>query len=200
MKKVLVILTVLICTALPAAAQDGYRIKPGDLLRVEVLEDANLNRNVLVLPDGNIALPMAGTLHAGGQTVSQVQAALTAKLGPSFAAEPNVFVGVDRLAEPRPVATGSGRAAGVPAIVVYVMGEAAKPGKYDLVRGSTLLQALAATGGFSKFAATKRIQLRRGEAVYNFDYKAMEQGKVGLSNTTLVDGDVIVIPQRRLFE
>ncbi len=199
MKKVLAILTVLICTALPAAAQDGYRIKPGDLLRVEVLEDSNLNRNVLVLPDGNIALPMAGTLHAGGQTVSQVQAALTAKLGPSFATEPNVFVGVDRLAEPRPVATGV-RAAGVPAIAVYVMGEAAKPGKYDLARGSTLLQALAATGGFSKFAATKRIQLRRGEAVYNFDYKAMEQGKVGLSNTMLVDGDVIVIPQRRLFE
>jgi len=142
MKKVLAILTVLICTALPAAAQDGYRIKPGDLLRVEVLEDSNLNRNVLVLPDGNIALPMAGTLHAGGQTVSQVQAALTAKLGPSFATEPNVFVGVDRLAEPRPVATGV-RAAGVPAIAVYVSGRGCKAWQ---IRSGAGLDAVASLG------------------------------------------------------
>ncbi|WP_415184812.1 polysaccharide biosynthesis/export family protein [Phaeovulum sp.] len=197
MKRVFIIMAALVCAALPAAAQDGYRIKPGDLLRVEVLEDSNLNRNVLVLPDGNIALPMAGTVQASGQTVAQVQNALAAKLGPNFATPPNVYVGVDRLAEPR-AETGTARA--VPVISIYVMGEAAKPGKYDLTRGSTLLQALAATGGFSKFAATKRIQLRRGSAVYNFDYKAMEQGKVGISNTRLIEGDVIVIPQRRLFE
>lgn len=200
MKKVFAITMVLLCAALPAAAQDSYRIKPGDLLRVEVLEDPNLNRNVLVLPDGSIALPMAGSLAAGGQTVSQVQATLANKLSPNFAATPNVFVGVDRLAEPKPVVTGGTGRAVVSSMAVYVMGEAAKPGKYDLQRGATLLQALAATGGFSKFAATKRIQLRRGDAVYNFDYKAMEQGQVGLSNTVLMEGDVIVIPQRRLFE
>lgn len=197
MKKLIAITSILLGAALPAVAQDSYRIKPGDLLRVEVLEDANLNRNVLVLPDGSIAVPMAGTIAAGGQTVAQVQAALASKLGPNFAATPNVFVGVDRLAEPRP-ANGARKA--VRTMTVYVMGEGAKPGLYDLPRGATLLQALAATGGFSKFAATQRVQLRRGAAVYNFDYKAMEQGQMGLSNTVLMEGDVIVIPQRRLFE
>lgn len=198
MKKFIAITSALLLTALPAVAQDSYRIKPGDLLRVEVLEDPNLNRNVLVLPDGSIALPMAGTIAAGGQTVSQVQDALAAKLGPNFATAPNVYVGVDRLAEPRAGSTGGGKA--VRTMTVYVMGEGAKPGLYDLPRGATLLQALAATGGFSKFAATQRVQLRRGAAVYNFNYKAMEQGHVGLSNTVLMEGDVIVIPQRRLFE
>jgi len=197
MKKLIAITSILLGAALPAVAQDSYRIKPGDLLRVEVLEDSNLNRNVLVLPDGSIAVPMAGTIAAGGQTVAQVQAALASKLGPNFAATPNVFVGVDRLAEPR-AANGARKA--VRTMTVYVMGEGAKPGLYDLPRGATLLQALAATGGFSKFAATQRVQLRRGAAVYNFDYKAMEQGQMGLSNTVLMEGDVIVIPQRRLFE
>lgn len=198
MKKFIAITSALLLTALPAVAQDSYRIKPGDLLRVEVLEDPNLNRNVLVLPDGSIAMPMAGTIAAGGQTVSQVQDALAEKLGPNFATAPNVFVGVDRLAEPRAAANGGRKA--VRTMTVYVMGEGAKPGLYDLPRGATLLQALAATGGFSKFAATQRVQLRRGAAVYNFNYKAMEQGHVGLSNTVLMEGDVIVIPQRRLFE
>ena len=41
------------------------------------------------------------------------------------------------------------------------MGEAANPGKLDVKRGTTLLQAFAQMGGFSPFAATKRVQLHR---------------------------------------
>ncbi|HEX9859514.1 MAG TPA: polysaccharide biosynthesis/export family protein [Paracoccaceae bacterium] len=198
MGQVFAFLAMLLLTTLPVLAQDDYRIKPGDTLRIEVLEDPNLNRSALVLPDGSISVPLAGSIRAGGQTVAQVQAALASQLAPNFAASPNVFVGVDRLAEPR-VTNGGGRVAG-PTMAIYVMGEAAKPGKYDITPGSTLLQVLAETGGFSKFAATKRIQLRRGDAVYTFNYKALEQGATGLGSTVLTAGDVIVIPQRQLFE
>jgi polysaccharide export outer membrane protein len=194
MRLVLATLAMLLLAALPASAQNGYLIKPGDLLRIEVLEDPSINRGVLVLPDGSISVPLAGTVAAAGQTVGQLQAALAARLAPNFAASPNVFVAVDRLSEPRPVAGSTART-----IAVYVMGEAAKPGKYAVTSGSTLLQVLAETGGFSKFAATKRIQLRRGNALYTINYKALEQG--GAANPmVMADGDVIIIPQRQLFE
>jgi polysaccharide export outer membrane protein len=181
------------------AAAQNYAIRPGDTLRIEVIEDPNLNRTVLVPPDGQIVIPLAGAVRASGRSVGQVQAELATKLGPNFATPPNVYVSVDQVA----TSTGSGTA--VKTIAVYVMGEANKPGRFDLDRGTTLLQALAATGGFSKFAATKRVQLRRVdksgvEKVWQFNYKDILSGKSRGGMTRLADGDVIVIPERGLFE
>jgi polysaccharide export outer membrane protein len=34
----------------PAALAQGYRIQPGDVLQMEVLEDPSLNRSLMVLP------------------------------------------------------------------------------------------------------------------------------------------------------
>lgn len=182
-------------------AQDSYRVKPGDVVRVEVLEDTSLNRDALVLPDGRISLPQAGTVTAAGRNLDEIQADIATRLAPNFAAPPTVFVTLNQLAAP--AATASAAAAAT--IDVFIMGEAAKPGKYQVAPGSTLLQVIAETGGFSKFAATKRVQLHRidragAEQVYNFNYDAIERGVAKGGATVLSDGDVIVVPQRRLFE
>ena len=186
---------------LPAAAQDSYKIKPGDVLRIEVLEDASLNRSTLVLPDGSIALPLAGTVQAGGLTLEQLQSAIAARIAPNFATTPTVYVGMDSLAVPNP---DTGVAALPLMLDVYVIGETAKPGKFQVTPGTTILQFLAEMGGFSQFAATKRIQLRRTtagiETTYMVNYKAVEAGAAGTGLGTIVAGDVFIIPQRRLFE
>ena len=70
----------------------------------------------------------------------------------------------------------------------------------QLAPGTTVLQAFAEMGGFSKFAATKRIQLRRGATTYKLNYDMIEAGTSTDGGTTLKDGDVIVVPQRKLFE
>lgn len=187
---------------LPAAAQDSYKIKPGDVLRIEVLEDPSLNRSTLVLPDGRIALPLAGTVQASGMTLEQLQGAIATRIAPNFAAAPTVYVGLDSVAQPKP-ATG---VAATPLMLdVYVIGEAAKPGKFEVKPGTTVLQFLAEMGGFSKFAATQRIQLRRTtkagvETTYTINYKAVEAGAAGAGLGTIAAGDVFIIPQRRLFE
>ena len=182
------------------AQAQSYRIKPGDVVRVEVLEDSSINRNALVLPDGQISLPLAGTVRAGGRTVDQVRADIASKLAPNFANAPTVFVALSNLA---PGTAGTGVAA--PATdTIYVLGEVAKPGVVALERGTTVLQALAAVGGFSKFAATKRIQLRRveknRERIYNINYEDILMGKTSIGTTMLTAGDVIIVPQRKLFE
>ena len=180
----------------PAQAE-GYAVRAGDTLKVEVVEDPSLNRLVLVAPDGRITLPGAGSLQASGRSVDQVAAALAAALGPSFATAPTVYVSLERQAE-RVVSTG-GPAKAV-TISVYVMGEAAKPGKLEVAPGTTVLQLFAEMGGFSKFAATKRLQLRRAGLSYPLNYDAIEAGTSDAGATTLQAGDVLVIPQRKLFE
>ena len=197
-----IILGVLLAATLStgAFAQSSYQIRSGDSLQIEVLEDPALNRSVLVLPDGSISFPLAGTIPAAGRSVDAVKADLSAALAGNFAAAPNVFVGVGTLAAPR-----AARAAG-PArtISVYAMGEVTAPGKAEVAPGTTVLQFLAQAGGFTRFAAQKRIQLRRtskggAERIYIFNYDGTGGSSIA-GSTRLQSGDVIVVPQRMLFE
>jgi polysaccharide export outer membrane protein len=193
------------CMFLGAAAwaQNGYRINPGDVLAIEVLEDPSLNREVLVLPDGSFSFPFAGTLRAGGLTIEQVDAAVTQAIAPNFAAEPNVFVTVRQV---RPAAPAGGLAASPRTIDIYFLGEVNSPGPTAIPHGTTFLQALSFSGGFTPFAAQRRVQLRRtdphtGEQhVSEIDYRAIADGARLSRDVELIEGDVILVPERRLFE
>ena len=181
----------------PAAAQSNYRIQPGDRLQVEVLEDPELDRTVLVLPDGSISFPLAGSIRAGGRSVDAVAGILAAELASDFAVEPTVLVSVAALAAEDPAAE---------LIDVYIIGEANAPGRRQVETGTTLLQFLAEAGGLSRFAAEKRIQLRRvdpdsgEERVYRFNYRTMGGPRSISGATVLAPGDVVVVPERRLFQ
>lgn len=194
----LVVLITLLNGAQRADAAD-YRLRAGDVLRVEVLEDSSLNGTALVAPDGRISVPLAGSLGAAGHTVEEVRQALTGALAGNFAVPPTVHVGLASVAEP------AARRAALP-YKVYILGEVASPGLVEVPPGTTLLQVLSLAGGFSDFAATKRIQLRRlptsgsGERVWTFNYEAMLEGRSSAATTRLNEGDVIVVPARRLFE
>jgi polysaccharide export outer membrane protein len=187
----------LVLLSLPVQAQDSYNIQPGDVLRIEVLEDPSLNRDALVLPDGRVSLPLAGLIQAGGRSIDSVQADIAGRLAPNFAAAPSVFVGIAQLSQA--AALGAGGLAGADTISIFLMGEATSPGKIEVEPGSTILQALAQAGGVTNFAATKRLQLRRAGKVYQLNYKALETGGSGF-DSAVAEGDVIFIPQRRLFE
>ncbi|MCU0911701.1 MAG: polysaccharide export protein [Rhodobacteraceae bacterium] len=179
-------------------AQQDYRLQPGDVVQIEVLEDATLSRTAIVLPDGQISLPLAGSIRAAGRSLAQVQSALAAELASSFATPPTVFVTLSALAERLPPEP--------PRLMnIYILGAANSPGRVEVPPHATLMQGIAAGGGLSPFAATKRVQLRRvdrsgNEQVYQFNIDAAERGGgTGLA-TRLHEGDVIFVPQRRLFE
>ena len=190
--------------AVSALAQSSYLVRSGDVLQLEVLEDSSLNRNLLVLPDGQVTVPFVGSVPAQGRTIAQIRQSITSGLAPSFADTPTVFVGISALKEV-PTVTAAPSVAPAPiTIAVYVIGEVADPGKKEIEPGTTILQFLAEMGGFSQFAATKRIQLRTSrsgqEQVYSLNYEDIERGAGIGTSTVMADGDVIVVPQRRLFE
>ena len=192
-----IVLALLFALLAPAAfAQSaGYRIQPGDSLAVTVLEDETLNRQVLVLPDGSVSVPLAGSVAAAGRTVDAVESTIADRLASNFAVRPSVFVSVVGLAEEL-----------VDTFPIYVLGQVGAPGLVEVEPGTTLLQAIALSGGLDRFAAAKRIQLRRSdpstgqERLYLFNYRAVERGGSIESMITLREGDVILVPERRLFE
>lgn len=188
--------------AASASAQGSYQIQPGDALQVEVLEDPTLNRTVLVLPDGSINFPLAGSIRAAGQSTNGLSSSLASALASNFNTTPTVFTSIASLAPA--LLPGAGLAPTGPTIEVFVMGEVNVPGKHLATEGTTILQVLAQVGGLTNFAARKRIELRRADSQtgvmnkYTYNYKNSGGGIKG--NTVLKPGDVVVVPSRRLFE
>ncbi|WP_147436008.1 polysaccharide biosynthesis/export family protein [Litoreibacter meonggei] len=182
-----------------------YVLKPGDMLRIEVIEDNSLNRNALVLPDGTIAFPMVGQIAAAGRTLTHVREALTAGLAPNFVQRPSLHVAVASVARPEaPMRTVTTAQVSQKVITVFGMGELGAPGKQQLPLGSSLMQFLAQAGGTTPFAATKRVQVRRtaaaGGAIVTYRVNVKQLMRDGGKSFLLVPGDVVIVPQRRLFE
>ena len=89
---------------------------------------------------------------------------------------------------------------------IYALGEFETPGLREVKRGTTILQFIAESGGLSRFAADKRIELVRTDksgkiTTYIFNMDTPAGGASGISGSTvLTSGDVVKAPQRRLFE
>lgn len=187
--------------ALPLALAHGaqaqeYRIQSGDRLTVEVLEDASLNRTLVVLPGGTIDFPYAGSIRVAGQSPTAVGSRISQSLAGVLASPPTVFVTATPLIEPEIEAEAD-------VVNIYVMGEASTPGPKAVLPGTTFLQALSQAGGLTPFAATKRIQLRRAATpgqVITVNYAAIMRGAGMNLDPVLSEGDVIIVPERGLFE
>jgi polysaccharide export outer membrane protein len=186
------------CMAGPIQAQDStgdYQLEPGDLIDISILEDPTLNRQALIRPDGNISMPLAGTIEAAGRTPEAVQQLIRRRLAKDFVEPPTVTVSLTQVAEEDVWEE--------PAF--YVLGEVMESGRFifDVKKPVTVLQALALAGGLDVFAARKRVQVRRysGEAetllIYNYD--AVESGEEFPPPLFIEDGDVILVPERGLF-
>lgn len=178
-----------------------YSLRPGDTLSVTVLEDPNLNRVVLVRPDGRISMPIAGTVMAAGNSPEQVEATLRERLARGFQISPTVTVSVTGLA---PILDGEVPEEEKP-YGFYLVGAFAKVGRIETVEPLTMLTAIAMAGGPNAFAAKDKILLRRKdeagvETVYPFNYERFEEGLPLEGDIEILPGDVIFAPERGLFD
>jgi polysaccharide export outer membrane protein len=178
----------------PVARAEDYLIQKGDTLDVSVLEDPGLNRQALVRPDGKISLPLAGALSAAGMTPEALQASIRTALRRDFVEPPTVTVSLLAMAEESDMEK----------TLIYVLGEVRAPGRYEVELPIDALQALALAGGPSTFAARDRVQVRRrvagAETLTVFDYDQVEDGAAIPESIDLAAGDVILVPERGLFD
>jgi polysaccharide biosynthesis/export protein len=181
-----------------AAAQELRTLKPGDTLSISVLQDPKLDRTVTVDPLGEIAFPLAGHFRARGLTPVAVENILKSKLKGNYKDEAlDVTVAVANAPKDIPEDDLKPK--------IFVTGEVAKPGSYVVRQPTTLMQAISLAGGIGPYAAKARIQVRRrgpggDETIFMFNYRAYEAGQDLEGNITLHAGDVIMVPERGLFD
>lgn len=188
----------LICLVLLTPAAQAQALKPGDSLSITVLQDPKLDRTVVIDPRGEIAFPLAGHFRARGLTPLAVENILKNKLKNNYKDE-NLDVTVAVVNAPKEIPEEDLKPK------VFITGEVIRPGSYVVRQPTTLMQAIALAGGVGPFAAKNRIQVRRrapggDETIYMFSYQAYEGGYDLEGNITLRAGDVIMVPERRLFE
>ena len=163
--------------------KNGYRIQPGDQLEVFVRQEQSLQRQVLVLPDGTISLPLLGIVPVFDKTVQDVETSICRNLVTrNLIQDPNVTVSVQRLG----------------ANLFYVIGKVARPGEFELRYDTDVVKALAVAGGLATFAKEGDIKVLRrtpdGPKEFKFDYGKFLDGRDQEANILLQSGDTIVVP------
>ncbi len=156
-----------------------FIIGPEDVLGINVIGQKDLSLPAcLVRPDGMISVPYINEVEAAGRTPSQLENDIAAKLK-TIIKEPVVNVQV--------VAVHSRK--------YRIQGEVNKPGEWDLIRPTTVLEALVNAGGFREWADEKRIRVLRngGRQVFKFNYKEVINGKKLEQNILLEPDDIIVV-------
>jgi polysaccharide biosynthesis/export protein len=173
------------CADYPIGAGDApggdYKIGPEDTLQIDVWKEKDLQREVLVRPDGWITFPLVGNISARGKTAQQVQDEITTRLR-KYISDPDVTVSVKKVAGYK----------------IFVMGKVGKPGEFSIGRYVDVLQALTLAGGLTPFADEGDIKILRREngedSVFRFDYDEVRKGKNLGQNIILQSGDTIIVP------
>ncbi len=161
---------------------DSFVIGNDDMLQINVWKEPDISRSIPVRSDGRISLPLVGEVQAAGRTPLQLEADITGKLR-QYIASPEVTVMVQEIRSQK----------------FNILGQVAKPGSYPLEVATTVLDAIAAAGGFRDFAHQKSIYILRqnpsgGQARIPFNYKDVIKGKDPQRNIRLEPRDTIVVP------
>lgn len=163
-------------------------IGPLDRIEVTVFNVPELDREMQVDAGGRIAMPLVGTIEAGGLTPLELAAAIEAGLRRRYVRDPEVTVNVKSSVSQ----------------VVTVDGQVVEPGLYPVTNQMTLMRAIASARGLTEFARQddvvilRTVEGRRMAGLYNIG--AIRRGVY--DDPPIYAKDVVVVgdsPQRRLF-
>jgi len=158
-----------------------YEIGPEDLLEIFVWKEKDLQREVLVRPDGWLTFPLVGNVSAKGKTAQQLQDEIATRLR-KYIPDPNVSISVKKVAGYK----------------IFIIGKVNKPGEFVVGRYIDVIQALTLAGGLTPFADDDNIRILRKEdgkeTVIMFDYADVKKGRNLDQNIMLKSGDVIIVP------
>jgi protein involved in polysaccharide export with SLBB domain len=154
----------------PAAAQGGYRLGPGDKLKVTVFGEEDASGEYEIDSTGAISVRLIGRMQVKDMTVSQVEQMLIDQYrSHGFFKNPRISIELVNL---RPF---------------FILGEVEKRGSYPYVNGLTVAQAVAVAGGYTYRASRTRITIQRLGAPQEVPAK---------ENDPVYPGDIVRVPER----
>jgi len=162
--------------------REGYRIGVTDRLKIAVWRNEELSVDVPVRPDGKISVPLLDDVQAADLTPTELKEVLTREYT-EYVTSPHVTVIVLEM---------NSR-------FVSVLGGVNREGRIPLTHELRVLEAIAASGGFSTFADKNNVRIVRrqpdgSEKEYRFDYSSYIHGKAPGTNIILANGDTIIVP------
>ncbi|HEX5680974.1 MAG TPA: polysaccharide biosynthesis/export family protein, partial [Desulfobacterales bacterium] len=163
-----------------------YKIGGGDILEIALWENSTaVRQEILVRPDGRISFGLVENLPVNGQTSSELDALLTARLE-QYLKKPRVDVLVKQHKSKSVKLLGAFGRTGV---------SGSGAGEYKLQGKTTVLEMLTLAGGPADNADLKSVRIRRrdGETVSLNLYKAIIQGDL-TQDLVLNDGDLLYLP------
>ncbi len=115
----------------PGLALTEYRLQPGDKIRLQVLEESELNGDFTINDQGEISLPLVGNIMLSGLKSIEFNRLIKQHLNQSILRNPLVSVHIIGL-QP-----------------IYVGGEVRAPGKVEYAPGMTVRDVISAAGGYT---------------------------------------------------
>ena len=163
----------------------AYRLGPLDVLSLVLTGQVELAHTLEVTRDGLVIIPQVGQAFVGNLTLEQATRVIVAKLRRSYAgaglgadAPTRVYLSVARLRVNQ----------------VFVIGDVASPGSFQISAAGTALTALYAAGGPSSAGSLRRIDVRRGGHVVSeldiYDYLLRGDNS---RDVRLENGDVLFV-------
>lgn len=164
-----------------AQAQAAYTVQPGDVLEISVWKEPDLQRQVLVRPDGAFSFPLVGEVDARGKTVADLNKIVSERLT-RYISGAVVTISIQEIKGNK----------------IFVIGQVNKPGEFIVNPSVNIMQALSMAGGMTAFAAVNDIVVLRGQGKAQtatpFHYADVSRGRSLDQNVQLVSGDVVVVP------
>lgn len=165
-------------TASAINAPTGYMLSPNDQIAVEVFGEDDLRTNGRLNGEGNLSLPLLGSVKLSGLTLTQAASRLTELYGRDYLVNPKVNVSLVGYAKRR----------------FTILGQVNRPGSYDMPEtspgGVDLLEAIAIAGGYTRIAAPERISIRRNDKLLKVNAKRLGRGE---GNFRVESGDSITV-------
>jgi polysaccharide biosynthesis/export protein len=174
-------------TAPPAASVPSveppgdYVIGPEDVLGIVFWRDRDLSADVIVRPDGRISLPLINDVDVAGLTPEQVRTRVV-ESAKRYVDEPTATVVVRQINSRK----------------VFITGNVERPGTFNLLRSTTVLQLIALAGGLKEFAKAADIVVVRNDSgrqmTFPFNYDDLKRQKNLAQNIVLKPGDTVIVP------
>jgi polysaccharide export outer membrane protein len=129
----------------PALPMTEYRIGSKDLLEITVFDLPELSQTVRVSEDGSITLSLLGKVEVAGLTAQDLEKKLAELLDQQYTKNARVTVFIKEFQK------------------VAVLGAVGRPGMYELVGPTTVLQMISQAGGLTAQAMNELYVLRQGK-------------------------------------
>ncbi len=131
----------------PNVPRPVLTLAAGDLVRISVFQQPDLDLETRVPDDGVIKFPLIGSVQASGRSTSALEETIRQKLAADYLQSPSVTVTVKEYVKRR----------------VFIVGGVAHPDGYELAPSArlTVLQLVAAAGGLTDKAVRDAVQVIR---------------------------------------